>query len=425
VSIAARCGPCGGAARFITILGAKSKHYDDRTAMTERTYLDWNATSPLRPEARAAALAALAMTGNPSSVHAEGRAARQLVAQARAQVAALVGAEPSNLVFTSGGSEANAMALTPGLGADRDGVRGCDHLLVSAIEHPSVAAGGRFEPTAIDTIPVTGEGQADLSALERKLAALAAQGLRPLVSIMLANNETGVIQPVAEAGRMAHAAGALLHVDAVQACGRIHTDINCLNADLLTISGHKIGAPPGVGALVRRSARLSFGRPLIGGGGQERGLRAGTENVPAIAAFGAAAAAAARNLEREQARVIALRDQLETGLLAVSPQTVIFGSRAERVANTVLFAVPGIKAEVALIALDLEGIALSSGAACSSGKVTPSHVLSAMGVEAHLARCALRASFGFSTSQQDIDRLLQAWRMRVQALPNGQQGIAA
>jgi cysteine desulfurase len=393
--------------------------------MTERTYLDWNATSPLRPEAGAAAMAALAMTGNPSSVHAEGRAARHLVAQARAQVAALVAAEPRNLVFTSGGSEANAMALTPGLGAARDGVKGCDCLLVSAIEHPSVAAGGRFEPEAIDTIPVTGEGQVDLRALERKLAAVTAQGLRPLVSIMLANNETGVIQPVAEAGRLVHAAGGVLHVDAVQAAGRIRIDINFLNADLLTISGHKLGSPAGVGALVWRGEQLSLGRPLIGGGGQERGLRAGTENVPAIAGFGAAAAAAARNLEREQARAIALRDRLEAGLWAISAQTVIFGSGAERVANTVLFAVPGIKAEVALIALDLEGIALSSGAACSSGKVTPSHVLTAMGVEAHLARGALRASFGFSTSQQDIDRLLQAWRMRVEALPKGQQGIAA
>jgi cysteine desulfurase len=393
--------------------------------MMERTYLDWNATSPLRPEARIAVMSALAATGNPSSVHAEGRAVRHLVAQAREQVAALVGADARNVVFTSGGTEANAIALTPGLAGRDAGGTGCDRLLTSAIEHPSVAAGGRFEPHAVGTIPANRDGQVDLEDLKRRLAAHAAEGLRPLVSIMLANNETGVIQPVAEAGRMVHAAGGLLHVDAVQATGRIPIDINCLDADLLTVSGHKVGGPTGVGALVRRSEALHFAHPLIRGGGQERGLRAGTENVLGIVGFGAAAAAVARDLEHEQARAFDLRDRLEAGLRAISPHTVIFGSRAERVPNTVLFAVPGIKAEVALIALDLEGIALSSGAACSSGKVTPSHVLSAMGVEERIARGAVRASFGFSTIEQDIDRLLEAWRTLVQALPKAQQGIAA
>jgi cysteine desulfurase len=254
---------------------------------------------------------------------------------------------------------------------------------------------------------------------------LAAKGSRPLVSIMLANNETGVIQPVAEAGQMVHAAGGLLHVDAVQGAGRIPLDINSLEADLLTISGHKIGAPAGIGALVRRTEALHLAMPLIRGGGQERGLRAGTENVAGIAGFGAAAAAALCNLRAEQAQAMALRDRLEAGLRAISPRTVIFGGAVERVANTVLFAVPGIKAEVALIALDLEGIALSSGAACSSGKVTPSHVLSAMGVDPQIARGALRASFGFSTTEQDIDRLLKAWRTLVHTLPKAQQGIAA
>jgi cysteine desulfurase len=393
--------------------------------MMGRSYLDWNATSPLRPEARAAVLSVLEAAGNPSSVHAEGRAARHRIAQAREQVAALVGAESRNVVFTSGGTEANAMALTPGLAGARDGEPGCDRLLVSAIEHPSVATGGRFEPGAVETVPVTGEGRVDLGELQRRLAAHAADGVRPLVSIMLANNETGVIQPIVEAGRMVHAAGGLLHVDAVQAAGRIATDINLLDADLLTLSGHKIGAPAGVGALVRRSDAIQLERPLVRGGGQERGLRAGTENVSGIVGFGAAAAAVTRNFEDEQARAVGLRQRLEAGLRAISPATVIFGAGAERVPNTVLFTVPGIKAEVALIALDLEGIALSSGAACSSGKVTNSHVLSAMGVEPQLARGALRASFGFSTTDEDIDRLLQTWRTLVEALPKAQQGIAA
>jgi cysteine desulfurase len=421
-------GHAVGQGLFITIRGVKSKHYDDcgrPSVMTERAYLDWNATSPLRLEARAAVMSALTAIGNPSSVHAEGRAVRHLVAQAREQVAAMVGAEARNLVFTSGGTEANAMALTPGLAGPDAGGKGCDRLLVSAIEHPSVVTGGGFEPQAAGTVPVTGEGQVDLAALERRLAAHAAEGSRPLVSIMLANNETGVIQPVAEAGRMVHAAGGLLHVDAVQAAGRIPIDINSLAADLVTVSGHKIGGPTGVGALVRRSEGLHPARPLIRGGGQERGLRAGTENVPGIVGFGAAAAAVTRSLAREQARMIDLRDRLQAGLRAISPHTVIFGSRAERVPNTVLFTVPGIKAEVALIALDLEGIALSSGAACSSGKVTPSHVLSAMGVDPQVARGAVRASFGFSTTDEDIDRLLQAWRTLVQALPKGQRGMAA
>jgi cysteine desulfurase len=391
--------------------------------MTERTYLDWNATSPLRPEAQQAVLSLLAATGNPSSVHAEGRAARHLVAQAREQVAALVGAEARNVVFTSGGTEANATALMPGL-AGANG-KECLRLLVSAIEHPSVTTGGRFEPDAIETIPVSGEGQVDLGELDRRIAAHAREGSGALVSIMLANNETGVIQPVAEAARIIHSAGGLLHVDAVQAAGRIQIDINELGADLLTISGHKIGAPAGVGALVRRSEALHLAHPLIRGGGQERGVRAGTENVLGIVGFGAAAEAAADNLEGECARLVALRDRLEAGLRAIAPRTVIFGSRAERVPNTVLFSVPGIKAEVALIALDLEGLALSSGAACSSGKVTASHVLAAMAVDPQIARGAVRASFGFSTTEGDIDRLLQAWRTLVQALPKAQQGIAA
>ena len=330
--------------------------------------------------------------------------------------------QPRNVVFTSGGTEANMMALTPGLRAPGTGNGGCDRLLVSAIEHPSVLSGGRFAGDAIEVLPVTRTGVVDLHELQRRLAA----GSGPvLVSIMAANNETGVVQPVAEAAEIVHAANGLLHVDAVQAAGRIELDINEMGADLVTLSAHKIGGPQGAGALIRREEALQFGAPLIRGGGQERGLRAGTENVAAIAGFGAAAVAAKRDLRAEATRLRALRERLEAGLLAIAPGTVIFGQEAERVPNTLLFATPGIKAETALIALDLDGIAVSSGAACSSGKVTPSHVLAAMGVPPELAHGAIRASFGYGTQERDIDRLLQGWRSRVEALAIRKQGIAA
>jgi cysteine desulfurase len=387
--------------------------------MTDRIYLDWNATAPLRPQARSAALAALDATGNPSSVHAEGRAARRLIEHAREEVAALAGAEPRNVVFTSGGTEANMLALTPGSAADR--------LLVSAIEHPSVLAGGRFPPAAVERLPVTACGQLDLTAFERRLAVLAGQapGGRVLVSLMLANNETGVVQPVSQAARLAHAAGALLHVDAIQAAGRIPCDINALGADLLTLSGHKIGAPKGVGALIRRDAALAIAEPLIKGGGQERGLRAGTENVAGIAGFGAAAAAAREGLAAESARMAGLRDRLESALVAASPDIVIFGAATERLPNTTLFALAGMKAETAIIAFDLDGVGVSSGAACSSGKVQPSHVLAAMGVPPQLARGAIRVSLGPTTTESEIDRFIAAWIKVSGALVKESRGIAA
>jgi cysteine desulfurase len=369
--------------------------------MTERRYFDWNATAPLRPQARAAMLAALDAAGNPSSVHAEGRAARRLIETARESVAALVGAEPRNVVFTSGGTEANVLALAPVSAA---GAAPRDRLLVSAVEHPSVLAGGRFPAAAIEQVPVTGDGRLDLAALERRLAAL---GGHVLASLMLANNETGVVQPVSEVARLVHAAGGRLHVDAVQGAGRIPCDINALGADLLTVSGHKIGAPKGVGALVRRDGAEPM--PLMRGGGQEQGMRAGTENVPGIAGFGAAAAAARTALAAEGARSAALRDRLEAGLKAATPEVVIFGAAVERLPNTTLFAVPGMKAETAVIAFDLEGIAVSSGAACSSGRVQPSHVLAAMGVAAELAGAAVRVSLGPTTAESDIECFIQAW----------------
>jgi cysteine desulfurase len=388
--------------------------------MATRGYFDWNATAPLRDEARVAFDAALALPGNPSSVHAEGRAARRVIENAREQVAALVGARQGDVFFTSSGTEANMLALTPAIETASE-KRPRDRLLLSAIEHASVRAGGRFPRDAMAEIPVGADGRIDLKALAQAVAGPS----RALVSLMLANNETGVIQPVAEAAAIVHAAGGLLHVDAVQAAGRIACDIAMLGADVLTLSAHKIGGLKGVGALVRGSEDIHFPDPLIRGGGQERGLRAGTENVAGIAAFGAAAAVAKRQRDTEAASMLALRNLLETGLKAVSPQVVIFGAGSERLPNTTLFTVDGMKAETAVIAFDLEGLAVSSGAACSSGKVQPSHVLAAMGVSPSLTRGAVRVSLGWTTTKSEVEMFLTAWRKLATALSKGSHGIAA
>jgi cysteine desulfurase len=274
-------------------------------------------------------------------------------------------------------------------------------------------------------VPAGHDGVVDLAALQRELAALSHEGLRALVSLMHANNETGVVQPVAAAAAIVHAAGGLLHVDAVQTAGRIACDIKALGADLLTVSGHKLGGPKGIGALVRRSDAVAWPQPLIKGGGQERGTRAGTENVAAIAGFGAAAAASARDRAREEGRLAALRDRLEAGLTAAFPRTVIFATGGERLPNTTLFALPGVKAETAVIGLDLAGVGVSSGAACSSGKVAPSHVLAAMGVPGTLARGAVRVSLGYATQEADIERFLAAWRRLAESLSKESRGMAA
>lgn len=378
-----------------------------------RSYLDWNATAPLRAEARAAMLAALDLAGNPSSIHAEGRAARRVVEQAREQVAGLVGAEPAQVTFTSGGTEANVLALSPGW------TSGNARLLVSATEHPSVLQGGRFAPEQVSQLPVTAQGVIDLDALRAALKDAPA-----LVSVMLANNETGVVQPIREIAEIVHEAGSLLHVDAVQAPGRIDCDFNGLDADLLTISAHKIGGPKGAGALVRREA-LHLADPLIRGGGQERGLRAGTEDVLAIAGFGAAAQAVREGREAQSAHMLALRELLEQGLKAATPNVIIFGEGRDRLPNTTLFSHPGLRAETAVIGFDLEGVALSSGSACSSGKVQPSHVLAAMGVEPGLAQGAIRVSSGPATTQDDIDHCLRAWIKLSESLLKGRKTIAA
>jgi len=377
---------------------------------TGRTYLDHNAGAPLRPSARVAMVEALGSTGNASSVHAEGRNARRLIEDARSKLAALVGGDPRNVVFTSGGSEANNTVLAPKVVIDGQRRR-IDRLLVGATEHPSVIGGGRFAADRVTRLPVDGDGVVDVEALGRELGAASDAGETAMVSVMLANNETGAIQPVAEIAAGAHAAGALVHSDAAQAAGRIAIDIDALGVDFLTVSGHKIGGPQGSGAMVMRSERVAFS-PLIAGGGQEHRRRAGTENVAAIAGFGAAAEEALRDLDRagEWRR---WRDRLSAGIAGLAPVT-IFSEGAERLPQTLCFAMPGLSAETLVIGLDLEGVAVSSGSACSSGKVGPSHVLAAMGVAPESARSAIRVSYGWDTKEKDLDILQSALRRVVE-----------
>ncbi|MFL6839348.1 MAG: cysteine desulfurase family protein [Bradyrhizobium sp.] len=370
--------------------------------MANRVYLDWNATTPLRPEARAAMAAAWEVNGNPSSVHAEGRQARRLIEDARNVIATAIGARPQDVVFASGGTEANALALTPGL--RRVASPPVQRLLASAIEHTSVLSGGRFAPEAIGTIAVTRSGLLDLDDLRGKLD----RGSPALLSVMLANNETGALQPVAEVADMVHKAGGLLHVDAIQAFGKIPFELGMLRADVVTLSAHKIGGPKGVGAVVLAEGLQGL-EPLLRGGGQELGRRAGTENVAGISAFGAAAKAAVTALRDDAARLEALRDSLEDRLRQ-TPGMIVFSDRVPRLPNTTLFTAPGLKAETAVIGFDLAGIAVSSGSACSSGKVQPSHVLAAMGFGRELAQGAVRLSLGWSTSEADIDLAVKAWR---------------
>ncbi|MET4307762.1 cysteine desulfurase family protein [Bradyrhizobium sp. RT4b] len=370
--------------------------------MPSRIYLDWNATTPLRAEARTAMLAAWELIGNPSSVHAEGREARRLVEEARATLAAAVGALPRNVVFTSAGTEANALALSPGLRGSSGGP--VERLLVSAVEHASVLSGGRFPPEKVSQIPVTCAGVIDLDRLQ----ALLGDGPPALVSIMAANNETGAIQPIAEAAGIVHAAGGLLHVDAIQALGKIPFDIKAVDADLATFSAHKIGGPKGVGALVLAEGIAGL-EPVLRGGGQELSRRAGTENVAGIAGFGAAVRAALQALPEDAERMVTLRDSLENGIRGIAG-AMVFADDIKRLPNTILFTAPGLKAETAVIGFDLEGVAVSSGSACSSGKVQSSHVLSAMGYDATVSQGAVRLSLGWSTEPDDINRALEAWR---------------
>ncbi len=380
-------------------------------AGSARSYLDHNATSALRPEAAEAMARAQQLPGNASSVHAEGRAARAVIEAARDQVAALVGASAKNVIFTSGGTEANNTVLSPAF--RRAGEEGAAILLAGAAEHPCVLDGHRFASEAVDRIPVDRSGRVDLAWLEARLDQ---SERRVLVSIQLANNETGVMQPVAEAAALAHARGGLVHTDAVQAAGKVPLDLAALGVDALTLSAHKLGGPKGVGAIVLASDRLEIAERLVRGGGQERGYRAGTENVAAIVGFGAAAEAARLALAQESVRIAALRDEAETELRRIAPDAVVFGADVPRLPNTFAFAVPALRAETALIAFDLAGVALSSGSACSSGKVKRSHVLQAMGVELALAEGAIRVSLGWNSTKEDVFLFVKACESVVASL---------
>lgn len=371
------------------------------------SYLDYNATAPLRPEARTALLAALEAPANPSSVHRFGRNARGIADLARGQVAELVGADARRVVFTSGGTEANNLALR--LAIEGAGVKS---LVIAALEHDSVLRPARHSGLPTYEVLAGPDGVVSLAAIEATLgAARSAQSARGepgpvLVALMLANNETGTIQPVAEAARLAHASGALLLCDAVQAAGKIQVNLSQLDADFLTLSAHKLGGPTGVGALVTRDDWTPA--PILRGGGQEKGMRAGTENLPGIAGFGAAAAAAQFGVYGMKS-VLALRDRLQAGLLEVCPEAPVYGGDSVRLPNTLCIGMPGVPAETQVMALDLAGVAVSAGSACSSGKVTPSHVLTAMGLPEAAAREAIRFSLGWASSPADVDHAIAAW----------------
>jgi len=377
--------------------------------MRVRCYFDHNASSPLRLEARDAMIAALDLIGNASSVHTEGRAARAVIEDAREQIAALCGADASRLVFTSGGTESNMLALSPGWLSKLPGyVLESAWLFTSAIEHPSAYQGGGFRTERIARLPVTADGVIDLEAAR---AVIGAADTPFMVSVMSANNETGAIQPTAALGEIVREAGGVLHCDAVQSVGRLPVDVKALGADLISVSAHKFGGPKGVGALIVARDELHNPAPVMHGGGQERGRRAGTENVTAIAGFGAAARAARRDFETGEGigAVQPLRARLERELKRIAPDAAIAAENAPRLPNPTCVAVPGLHGETLVIAMDLEGIAVSAGSACSSGKVERSHVLDAMGMDNETASGAIRISLGWSSSEAEIDRFLSAW----------------
>ena len=370
-----------------------------------RAYMDWNATAPLLPEARDAFLRVGSMDGNPSSVHREGRAVRTEIETARRKVAAALGAEAASVIFTSGATEAANLVLTPDFRMGRSPLR-IGRLYVSAIEHKAVFEGGRFAKSDVEVVPVLASGKADIAALEAILKAHDASLGLPMVALMAANNETGVIQPIAEIARIVHAHGGIFVVDAVQAFGRIPLDIAALDADFMIVSSHKIGGPKGAGALVARGEAM-MPPALIHGGGQEKGHRSGTENAAAIAGFGVAAEAAMAGAASGAVDVTAMRDALEARMAEIAPALLIHGKDEARLPNTTFFSLEGLKSETGQIAFDLEGVALSAGSACSSGKVGESHVLKAMGLDPRMG--ALRISIGTSTSQQDIERTIAAF----------------
>lgn len=360
-------------------------------------YLDHNATTTVRPEAAEAIARALIQTGNPSSTHAAGRAARAGLEAARAQVAALIAAPASTVVFTSGGSEANGLAIESAVAG------GARRLIVSAIEHPSVLETAQASGAEVEILPVDGDGVVDLVWLDRRLAAWDVADGKPFVAVMLANNETGVIQPIAEVAALVRAADGWLHVDAIQAAGKIAVDSRAIGADTLAVSAHKIGGPQGVGALTF-GPRAAIRRRLHGGG-QERGWRGGTENRPGVLGFGAAAEAAVRDLD-SAGRQAAWRDAAAQVIKAHG--AIVAGEGASRVSNTLSIAAPGFPSELQVMTLDLAGVMVSAGSACSSGKVKASPVLAAMGY-GDLAGCAVRVSGGWDTTEADWRRFADAW----------------
>ena len=357
-------------------------------------YLDHNATTPVRPEAIAAITDALTLEGNPSSIHAAGRAAKAVMEKARDQIAMATGASTAEVVFTSGGTEANGATLKGS---------GAKYLVVSATEHDSIISGAEATGLPVHVIPVNGAGLLDLGVLK---AVLAREGAGGLVSVMLANNETGVVQPIRTIADIARDHGAKVHCDAVQALGKIQVDVTALGVDYLSVSAHKIGGPKGVGALIVR-AGLDIA-PLVTGGGQEKGRRSGTENLIGIAGFGAAASVVDASLQHMHS-LKTLRDAMEAKLLAIAPQAVVFGQDADRLPNTTCIGMPGVRNELQVMAFDLEGLCISAGSACSSGKVASSHVLAAMHVDDAIGGNAIRISLGWNTQSAEVDKMVKAW----------------
>lgn len=383
-----------------------------------RIYLDHNAGSPLRPQVKDAVIEALDLAANGSAIYEEGRKAKGLIERSRQSIADMVGAAPSGVTFTSGGSEANSTILQP-----RMTVKGqphtLDRLLVSATEHDSVLKGGSFVAEQIEIIPVDSDGIVDLGWLSNRLSEIQAAGECALVAVMLANNETGVRQPVEAVGELVAETECFFLCDAIQGPGKLAVDINKIGAHFLTLSAHKLGGPQGVGAIVRRTESYAF-HPLIRGGGQEKHGRAGTENIAGIHGFGVAADLVNADASSAQ-HLAALRDAMEQGLKGAR----VLGAGAARLPNTSCIAVPGLTAETMLISLDLQGFAVSSGSACSSGKVSLSHVLKAMGVEDDIARGALRISLGWNTSMDDVKLFTEAFNKMTDALSPKQRDTAA
>jgi cysteine desulfurase len=388
-------------------------------AASPRIYLDHNATAPMPDAVRNAVVAGMALVGNPSSIHGEGRAARAAVEDARGVIAAALGVEARQVIFTSGGSESAATLLAPRWAVKGD-IRHCQRLVVSATEHLCVLTGGRFPVEAAVLVPVKPEGAIDLVALDAALS----KSDRPLLALHHANNETGVIQQLTDVKALADEHQALLVVDAVQSFGKVSFSLSETGADALFVSAHKLGGPKGIGAIVFADPAIAPADPLIAGGGQQRGFRAGTENVPGILGFAAAVKERFKQMESWN-RIKALRDHLEKEIRQQAPDAMVFGGHAPRLPNTSLFAIPGLAAERALIALDLDGVAVSSGSACSSGKVKRSHVLAAMGVADDLAGNAIRISLGLETSESDVTKCLAAFEKLIGRTKRNTSDLAA